>query len=46
MNLCHIAKFIGVYIFHLLKFLRFKVAERPKNLKCIQAIKEELPIGH
>lgn len=46
MNLCHIAKFICVYIFNLWKFLRFKVAERPKNLKFIQAIKEELHIGH
>lgn len=46
MNSCLTAKFISMNIFNLSKFLRFKIAERPKILKFIQAVKEELHIGH
>lgn len=47
MNLCHLAKFIYVYIFNLSRFFCFHIAEKHnKNLKFIQAVRKEMHPEH
>lgn len=47
MNLCHLTKFIYVYIFNLSRFFGFHIAEKHnKNLKFIQAVRKEMHPEH